>query len=227
MRERSILLIAAIVISLIAIGVAVGLLVDPLPNAATSQARLVSQALRVFFGLAAAVFLGVEGLLVFAALRGHLFGDSSDRVGGAWELLWITIPALIVAVIVVYSINVLEQIEAPAPNPLVVEVTGSQFRWDFHYPDSGVNSNELHLPAGERVQLQFTSADVVHSFWVPEFGGKIDAVPGMVTTLNITPIRRGFYEGVCAELCGAGHTEMVADVRVDAPADFEDWLASQ
>lgn len=227
MRERNILLIALIVLSLLVAGVLVGVFIEPLPEIVTGEGRLVSQALKVFFGVAAAVFLGVEGLLVFAALRGHFLGDSQGRVTGGLEVLWIAVPGLLVAVIVVYSINVLAQIEAPASNPLVVNITARQFEWEIEYPGLGVRSTELHLPTGRAAKLVFTSEDVIHSFWVPEFGGKIDAVPGIATSLTVTPMRAGILSAVCAELCGAGHTNMVAEVWVQDPEVFEEWLAAQ
>lgn len=227
MRERTILLITLLGLGLVAAGVAVGVLVQPLPQVATAEAQTVSQALKVFFGISAAVFLGVEGLLVFAAVRGHLLGKSQGKVGSGLEMVWIALPAVLVAVIVIYSVNVLSEVEAPASNPMVVEVTARQFEWEFFYVDSAVSSDTLVIPVGRPVELLFTSADVIHSFWVPAFGEKIDAVPDIVTSITITPLKVGIYQGVCAELCGEGHTEMQAEVLVQDFKAFENWLDSQ
>ena len=227
MRERTILLITLLIFGLIAAGVAVGLLVEPLPNIATTEAQTVSQALKVFFGIAAAVFLGVEGLLVFAAVRGHLLGRSESKVGSGLEMVWIALPAVLVAVIVIYSVNVLSDIEAPARNPMVVTVTGRQFEWEFFYTESGVASDMLVLPVGRPVELAFTSVDVIHSFWVPAFGEKVDAVPDMVTSITITPTKPGIYRAVCAELCGDGHEAMQSEVRIVEIGAFEAWMAGQ
>lgn len=227
MRERTILLITLLGLGLVAAGVAVGVLVQPLPQVATAEAQTVSQALKVFFGISAAVFLGVEGLLVFAAVRGHLLGKSQGKVGSGLEMVWIALPAVLVAVIVIYSVNVLSEVEAPASNPMVVEVTARQFEWEFFYVDSAVSSDTLVIPVGRPVELLFTSADVIHSFWVPAFGEKIDAVPDIVTSITITPLKVGIYQGVCAELCGEGHTEMQAEVLVQDFKAFENWLGSQ
>jgi cytochrome c oxidase subunit 2 len=226
-RERTILLITLLGLGLVAAGVAVGVLVQPLPQVATAEAQTVSQALKVFFGISAAVFLGVEGLLVFAAVRGHLLGKSQGKVGSGLEMVWIALPAVLVAVIVIYSVNVLSEVEAPASNPMVVEVTARQFEWEFFYVDSAVSSDTLVIPVGRPVELLFTSADVIHSFWVPAFGEKIDAVPDIVTSITITPLKVGIYQGVCAELCGEGHTEMQAEVLVQDFKAFENWLDSQ
>jgi cytochrome c oxidase subunit 2 len=226
-RERTILLIVLLVFGLIAAGVAVGVLVEPLPEIATAEAQTVSSALKVFFGIAAVVFLGVEGLLVFAAVRGHLLGKSEWKLSKGLEMVWIALPALLVGVIGIYSINVLSTIEAPARNPMVVNVTGEQFVWRFFYVESAVSSDTLVLPVGEPVELVFTSKDVIHSFWVPEFGEKVDAVPDLVTSITLTPIKVGAYTAVCAELCGEGHEGMQAEVIVRTAAAFEAWLGSQ
>ena len=227
MRERTILLITLLGLGIVAAGVAAGVLAQPLPQIATAEAQSVSQALKVFFGISAAVFVGMEGLLVFAAIRGHLLGESKGKIGSGLEMLWIALPALLVAVIVIYSVNVLSDIETPANHPMRVRVTARQFEWEFFYVDSAVSSDTLVLPVGRPVELVFTSDDVIHSFWVPAFGEKVDAVPGMVSSITITPLKVGFYQGVCAELCGEGHTEMQAEVRIQELAAFTTWLGSQ
>ncbi len=227
MRERTILLVTLLGLGIVAAGVATGVVVQPLPEIATAEAQSVSQALKFFFGISAAVFLGMEGLLVFAAVRGHLLGKSQGKIGSGLEMVWIALPALLVAVIVIYSVNVLSDVESPVNDPMVVRVTGKQFEWEFFYVDSAVSSDTLVLPVGRPVELVFTSTDVIHSFWVPAFGEKVDAVPGMVTSVTVTPLKVGIYQGVCAELCGEGHTEMQAEVRVQEFAAFEAWLGSQ
>ena len=228
MRERNILLVTILILSLIGVGIAVASLVRPVPQAASDRAVLVDQLLRVTFGLATAVFLGVEGLLVFAAVRGRLV-RSSPAIGNpasSLELLWLAVPAAIVVVLSVYSIRVLLLMEAPQADPLLVDITASQYQWEIYYPENGLTSNELHLPAGRPALLQFRSRDVIHSFWVPAFGAKVDALPDRVTSLSLTPIRTGEFEAVCAEYCGAGHAGMIASVRVDDPTQFDQWLQS-
>ena len=226
LRERNILLVTILILGLIGAGIAVASLVRPLPQAATDRAVLVDQLLRVMFGLATAVFLGVEGLLVFAAVRGRLF-RSSNAIGNpatSLELVWVAVPAAIVVVLSVYSIRVLLLMEAPRSNALQVEITASQYQWEIYYPDSGLTTNELHLPAGRPAELRFSSRDVIHSFWVPAFGAKVDALPGRNTSLTLTPLQVGEFEAVCAEFCGPGHAGMIASVRVEDPTQFEEWL---
>lgn len=226
MRERTILLITLLGLGLLAVGVGVVVVVEPLPEIATAEAQALSQALKIFFGMAAVVFLGVEGLLVFAAVRGHLLGKSQAQISSGLEWVWIGLPAILVAVIVIYSVNLLSEVEAPASDAMVVTVTARQFDWEFFYVDAAVSSDTLVLPVGRPVELLFTSADVIHSFWVPAFGEKIDAVPDMVTSLTVTPQKTGIFRGVCAQLCGAGHESMQADVLIQEPAAFDAWLSS-
>jgi len=228
MRERNILLVTILVLSLIGAGIMVASLVHPVPQAVSDRAVLVDQLLRVTFGLATAVFLGVEGLLVFAALRGRLFRNSPaiGNPGSSLELLWLAVPAAIVVVLSVYSIRVLLLMEGPRSSPLRVEITASQYQWQIHYPDGGVTTDELHLPAGRAAVLMFRSRDVIHSFWVPAFGAKVDALPDRNTSLALTPLQVGEFEAVCAEYCGAGHAGMTASVQVEEPTQFDQWLQS-
>ncbi len=121
----------------------------------------------------------------------------------------------------------LGEMTAAAQDELVVEVTGFQYGWNFTYPESGVSSSELYLPVGRQVLFKITSRDVIHSFWVPEFRIKQDAVPGRWTTLRVTPDKVGDYRIRCAEICGYAHSAMYAPVVAVEPADFEAWLAGQ
>jgi cytochrome c oxidase subunit 2 len=110
---------------------------------------------------------------------------------------------------------------------LVVDVKGLQFAWIFTYPDSGVVSGELHVPAGRDVQLNITSDDVIHSFWVPQFRLKQDAIPGRDSQLRVRPQKTGEYPVICAELCGSYHGAMKTKVIVHEPEAFDEWLQSQ
>jgi cytochrome c oxidase subunit 2 len=141
------------------------------------------------------------------------------------------IPFLIVAALAVYGYIVLTDTERLSPDAMTVDVTGRQYTWSFAYPDAPggkpVQSNELVLPIGQQVNFQIKSLDVLHSFWVPEFRLKSDAVPGITTHYPITPTRVGTYQVVCAELCGIGHSTMRQPVRVVSQADFASWLEQQ
>jgi cytochrome c oxidase subunit 2 len=123
---------------------------------------------------------------------------------------------------------VLDDLEAKQPDTLIVNVTGQQFTWSFDYPNDGkVKSNELVLPKDRPVEFRIHTKDVLHSFWVPEFRLKSDAVPGLTTKIRLTPDRIGRYQVVCAELCGIGHSTMRQNVRVVSRAGFDSWLRDQ
>jgi cytochrome c oxidase subunit 2 len=107
---------------------------------------------------------------------------------------------------------------------LVVNVTGMQFAWLFNYPDSGVSAGELHVPVGADVQLNLSATDVIHSFWVPQFRLKQDAIPGIPTELRFIATKPGTYPVVCTELCGGYHGSMRSQVVVHTPEEFESWL---
>ena len=113
------------------------------------------------------------------------------------------------------------------PVPLTVKVMGLQYAWIFTYPETGVTSGELHIPVGQEVQLDITAQDVLHAFWLPEFRLKQDAIPGRETELRFTPSRVGQYTIVCAELCGAYHGAMGAQLFVQTPEEFQTWLKDQ
>ena len=113
------------------------------------------------------------------------------------------------------------------PVPLTVKVMGLQYAWIFTYPETGVTSGELHIPVGQEVQLDITAQDVLHAFWLPEFRIKQDAIPGRETELRFTPTRVGQYTIVCAELCGAYHGAMGAQLFVQTPEEFQTWLKDQ
>ncbi len=133
---------------------------------------------------------------------------------------------MLVIVIAVASAVVLARNDRVAADSLRVKVTAQQFAWRFEYPD-GTRTETLALPVNEDVVLELEALDVLHSFWVPEFGQKQDAVPGEVTKLAITPNRVGEYKIICTELCGLGHALMRDRVLVLERADYDKWLADQ
>jgi cytochrome c oxidase subunit 2 len=108
---------------------------------------------------------------------------------------------------------------------LVVNVTGIQYAWLFNYPDSGVMAGELHVPLGKAVQLNLSAQDVIHSFWVPQFRLKQDALPGQPSELRFVTTKIGTFPVVCAELCGGYHGSMRTQLIVQSPEDYDAWLA--
>ena len=145
------------------------------------------------------------------------------------EIAWTVAPALALLVIAIPTIQVIFRTQAaPAAQALDVTVRGRQWWWEFRYPSLGVvTANELHLPAGRPVALSLEGPDVIHSFWVPQLGGKRDVIPGRVNRLTLVPERPGEYWGQCAEFCGASHANMGLRVFVDTPEEFARWLAAQ
>jgi cytochrome c oxidase subunit 2 len=126
-----------------------------------------------------------------------------------------------------FSWFILDKIEARETDRLEVDVTAQQFAWRFEYPEQGVTSTELHVPVDRQVELNLEALDVIHSFWVPEWRVKKDAVPGMTTSVVATPDREGNFQVVCTELCGIGHATMRAPVVVEPQEDFDRWIADQ
>jgi cytochrome c oxidase subunit 2 len=204
------------------------------PALASSRAGSVDLLFYTMLGIAAAIFLVVEGVLVFAALRFRRRpGEDGDGVpirgSNRLEFAWTIIPALIVVWLGAYSYQILAEIETVPPQAMTVEVVSRQFSWEFHYPDLGITSTDLYIPRGQPIRLKLTSADVIHAFWVPAFRVKQDALPGRETETYFTAQTAGEYRIVCAELCGAGHARMglISQVVVQSQAEFDAWVAGQ
>ncbi len=122
----------------------------------------------------------------------------------------------------------LAQNDSPKGKPLRVEVLAQQYAWQFTYPEEGgIKATNLYLPIDRSTKLELRARDVLHSFWVPEFGQKQDAVPGIVTTVVITPTKTGEYRLICTELCGLGHALMRTRAIVLSQADFVAWTKKQ
>jgi cytochrome c oxidase subunit II len=158
-------------------------------------------------------------------------GDESDgepiHGNTRLEIAWTVIPTVIVLFGAGYSWFILDEIEARDADRLQVDVTAQQFAWRFEYPEEGVTSTELHVPVDQQAEFNLKALDVIHSFWVPEWRMKKDAVPGQPTSVVVTPDREGDYEIVCTELCGVGHSTMRAPVVVESEEDFDQWVADQ
>ena len=154
---------------------------------------------------------GLLGLEVACATRRRRRGP--DRHGHTGlEIAWTAIPAILVIALGIVSAVVMSENGEARANALQVKAIGQQFAWRFEYPEHGdFQSGELVLPVNEQAQFTMEAVDVLHSFWVPNFGQKMDAVPGIKTSILVTPTRTGEFEVVCAELCGLGHATMRAE----------------
>jgi cytochrome c oxidase subunit 2 len=144
------------------------------------------------------------------------------------------LPTLILALLLAYGLSLLPQLAAPAPDgSLRIAVSGEQWWWRVSYVQPGDDAatvelaNEIHLPVGEPVEFRLESPDVIHSFWIPALGGKIDMIPGRVTRLALTPTKTGVFRGTCAEYCGTSHALMSFYVIVEEKETFDRWLAQQ
>lgn len=169
----------------------------------------------------------IYSLVVFRRRKGDTTDAEHIEGNTNLEITWTVIPLFIVMVFAFLGAGNLAEIRRVDPDAMVVRVTGFQWAWSFEYPSSGVTSTELHLPVGRQVQLQMTSNDVLHSFWVPEFRVKQDLVPGRITQLRITPVVVGNYMVRCAEICGTAHAYMENPVVVSSQEDFDAWMEEQ
>lgn len=173
----------------------------------------------------AAIFLVVSALLALALLR-----PAPLRAFGAERtMLWggLIVPLVILTALVAAAFALGERLLAipREPAPLRIEVVARQWAWEFHYPGGFSTADRLHMPAGRDVDFVVTSEDVIHSFWIPRLGGKIDAIPGHENVVRLRADRPGVYGGVCAEFCGDGHGVMSFTVEAHADEDFEALLA--
>lgn len=207
----------------------------PSPLAPGSEnAASVAALFWIVLGIAAAVFVIVEGLLIYAVLRyRRRYPDEvPPQVHGntRLEVIWTVIPALIMVTLFSLTLRQLQRERSVPPDAMVVEVTGQQWFWEFTYPETNITANSqsgnLVLPAGRPILFEVRSKDVIHSFWVPELAGKVDAIPGRTTTIWFEA-EPGVYAGQCAEYCGLEHYAMLFEVEVLPAAQFDAWMAEQ
>jgi cytochrome c oxidase subunit 2 len=181
-------------------------------------------------GGAVVIWLVVIGLFVYALRRPETHNPRRAAIliigGGA------LVPTIVLAVLLVYGLAWLPDLVAPAPEgSLRITVLGEQWWWRIRYHAPGdqliETANEIRLPVGEPVDFRLQSADVIHSFWIPSLGGKVDMIPGRLTRLAIEPTRTGVFRGVCAEYCGTSHALMAFDTVIVDKQNFAAWLEHQ
>ncbi len=181
------------------------------------------------FWIAVAIFVIVEGLIVFAMLRYRSRpGRRARQFHGnpKLEAVLVVVPALLLAGIAVPTIRTIFTVAAKptGSNVVNVTVTAHQFWWQFDYPDYGFSTaNELHIPTGAPVYFTLKGVDVIHSFWIPRLAGKQDVVPGHVNHLALSAPHPGLYRGQCTEYCGLSHANMRLRVYAEPPAAFQAW----
>lgn len=205
-------------------------------NPHTEFGRAIDDLWNLLLRLGTVVFILVEGVLVYTLIRYRRRpGDAEPKhVHGntTLEILWTVIPALVLAMIAVPTIRTIFQTQRKAPaDALQVEVFGHQWWWEFHYPQYNVTTaNELYLPIGRTVNFVLRTKDVLHSFWVPQLGGKRDLISNHTNYLWFTPdttMTASVWNGQCAEYCGTSHGDMRFRVYTVPAADFTQWAAHQ
>lgn len=158
--------------------------------------------------------------------------DDAEPVQGTGntklEIAWTVIPIALVALLFALSIRTAEAVDHRQDRPPDIVVTGHQWWWEARYPKAdAITANEIHVPVGREMLIAIESADVIHDFWVPRLGRKVDAVPGRRNTVWIRAETPGEYEGACSEYCGAQHAWMRFRVIADPPAAFDAWVAHE
>jgi len=186
---------------------------------------------------AAAVFVLVEGLLVYTLWRyrhkprmAHGQARPVPVHGNtALEIGWTIVPAVIIALVGIPTLQVLAEL-SDSPNEdsnIPIEVIGHQFFFEFRYPEGVNSSNVLHIPEDTYIDVSLQSDDVIHSFWVPKLAGKTDNIPGRINTMWLRADNPGTYAGQCAEFCGLGHALMKFQVEVHTQEDYVAWIDEQ
>jgi len=182
----------------------------------------------IVYGVVFVITLGLGAVAVLK--KKPLAGRVPEAPGGAQRFVviaGIVVPAIILLGMLVYSLKASAAMRVPETG-LVIRITAHQYWWEVHYPEYDIRSaNEIRIPVGVPVRLELTSADVIHSFWVPNLHGKIDMIPGHWTRFGLRAERVGVFRGACAELCGDQHALMGLDVIAVVPDEFAAWAAQR
>ncbi|MCA1723482.1 MAG: cytochrome c oxidase subunit II, partial [Thermomicrobia bacterium] len=181
----------------------------------------------------AVIFALVTGLVLYIMVRYRHRGGTEEPYQEfgrpRLEIAWTIAPAVLLVVILGFTIKTMAAVSpGPGDHPPDLIVTGYQWWWGIQYPAAGiVTANEVHLPVGKRMLLQLEGGDVIHDFWVPQLGRKMDMIPGHTNWLWVEPTQTGTFLGACAEYCGAEHAWMRIRVIVQSQADFDAWQRQQ
>ena len=228
------MLVTWVIVSVI--GVVLALLIPWFPNKASIQLGRTRTLYDVLLIATVPIFVLVLTVVLFSVWKFRMRPGQEEMDGPPihgntrLEVVWTAVPALLILSMCVYAYSVLRSNENSKKGEMTVNVTARQFAFEFSYPDSGgkeVVSSELYLPINQPVVFKLRSLDVIHSFFVPNFSEKLDAVPGIVTTLRVTPDAMGVYPVECTELCGAGHSLMRTSAHVVSATTFATWLHAQ
>jgi cytochrome c oxidase subunit 2 len=218
-----------VVLSVLGVVLVAGLQI--IPVIASREAEIENGAFVVLTAASVPVLMFVVVGLVYSALRFRASDEVADgppiHGHARFQAAWVGTSVLLVLGLFAYGALGLVAIRGAQTADFEVNVSSEQWAWHFEYPATGVASDQLHIPVDRRVHLTITSSDVIHSFWVPAFGIKQDAVPGRPTQVYVTATHSGVYPGMCAELCGLGHTGMTTTTVVSDQATLDAWLSQQ
>jgi cytochrome c oxidase subunit 2 len=189
----------------------------------------------LLFGISAAVFFFVAAMLTLAVLRRRRpsEGDPGREAEPQWGHRFILVSGVVVPAVILtatFGVTLHEMSALAKPlerTRLTVGVIGHLWWWEARYPNGAITANELHIPVGEPVRLELTTADVIHSFWVPQLQTKMDQIPGHTNELWLQADAPGRYRGQCSQFCGLQHAHMIFYVVADTPADFQAWEARE
>lgn len=225
--RRHLLTAGAAWLVLSALGVALVAGLQIIPVIASREAEIENGAFVLLSLLSVPVLMLVVVVLGYTALRFRATDELEDGppIHGhtGFQAIWLGASFLLVIVLFGFGAVGLVEIRGAQAADFEVQVRAEQWAWHFEYAN-GVKATELHIPVDQRVHLSIKSDDVIHSFWVPAFGVKQDAVPGRPTQIYLTATKQGTFPGMCAELCGLGHTTMTTTVVVSDAAALDTWL---
>lgn len=254
MRAGPLIKVLLVSLVLAAIATAVAIFIPWLPDQSSKEAERIDFVFWFVTAICIGIFAVVAAISVYSLVKFRAKpDDDSDGppIHGhtGIEIAWTAIPLVLVIAMIVVSSVALAQNDRVPDDALRVEVWGQQFAWTFLYPREGAEPGEdkmvcvrrdeaiieegckasgnLRLPVDRSTRLYLSARDVIHSFWVPEFRQKQDAVPGITTEITITPTETGSYRLICTELCGLGHALMRTRAIVTSASDFERWLSSR
>ena len=190
--------------------------------------------LNLFFIVVAALIFCLVAFFIFYYIKKYSSKRNpdtpeQDEGNGRIEIIVGVLATALVAFFLYMTLDVMQEIQTIPDNPQPdIFVTGHQWWWEAEYPKTGVmTANEIHIPAGKKILLGMTSADVIHSWWVPDLGRKIDMMPGMTSYIWLYNEKPGVYIGACSEFCGVQHARMRIRVIVDTEEDFKAWSETQ
>ncbi|MHB8347573.1 MAG: cytochrome c oxidase subunit II [Acidiferrobacterales bacterium] len=222
----------------------------------TPMAHQIFHLQNIMFGVCVAIFVLVFGVMfysIFAHRKSKGHKPATFHQSTTVEIIWTAVPLLILVAIAVPATATLVKMENTSDSALTVRITGYQWKWHYSYPAQGIGffsdlstpvaqienqapknkhyllqvDHPLVLPVGEKIRFQITSGDVIHSWWVPSFGVKTDAIPGFINQTWTEIEVPGTYRGQCTELCGMGHAFMPVVVKAVSQKDFQKWVTAQ